>query len=316
MANRPPVVPLWPKRRPENLQESKGAFPMREAVDLDPQAIDDLLRGHGLVFVHHKAMKCPVGVVDVDDERHPHGDHGSCQNGFLYKAVAPMTCAPNSNNDSASVQDIGVLSQATMQVTAPRFYDVCAADGSPLEVHLAPYDKLYLAEESITVPNWQLFEACGGPTDKMDYPLALVEYLVDAQGQDLAEGKDFCIQAGLLKWLPGGRHVPVPNVDAGTGAIMSIRYRYRPWWIISNLPHEIRVSQGTNPLTGERYTQVLQQQAHLQREYIFNNQPNDPEAKDVQPKEVAKNKQPLAEALGKSSLRQNMAARDGGFGPR
>ena len=317
MANRPTPVPLWPKAGVALPLEQASAFPAGEAVDFDPVSADLLLRAHGVTFVHWRALKCPIGVVDPDDERHPHGQHGDCSNGFLYKVVGPVTCAMGGNSDAPVVQDMGVFSQAQLTITAPRYYDFLGKDGEPLEVHLAPYDRMYMAEERIAVINWQLFEACGGPTDKLDYPLALVEHLVDAQGRELVEGQDFCIQDGLLAWKPSANASP-SNPEAGTGAVYSIRYRYRPYFYVKDLPHEIRASQSTNPITGERSTQLLQQQALLQREYVFENQANDPEALDTQAQETLagpKAEKPLAQALGQSNLRHAMAPRKG-FGPR
>ena len=90
-----PKPNFFPKVQPKALQET--TFPAQEAVNLDPDAFDDAIRSQGLTFVHYRAMKCPIGVVDADDERHPHGDHGGCSNGFLYKVVGPLTCVPSNS---------------------------------------------------------------------------------------------------------------------------------------------------------------------------------------------------------------------------
>jgi hypothetical protein len=255
-------------------------------------------------------MKCPIGMVDADDERHPHGEHGECSNGFLYKLVAPITCAVSNNSDNPQVLDIGIVNQANIMVTPPRTYDVLSAGGEPFECLLLPYDRMYLAEETIIVGNWQLFEACGGPTDKLDYPLVRVEQLVDSQGRDLVQGQDFTIDNGLLRWLEGGRQ-PVSNPEAGTGGICSIRYCYRPYWYVKDLPHEIRVTQLEDPATGIRHTVRMPQQALLQREYVFENQDN--KGEDQSPGKPVTG---LPASLGQSNLRQILAPRGGGFGPR
>jgi hypothetical protein len=309
-SNRPPFKP-FPKQQFTNVQETDIAN--SEAVNFDPDAFDDMLRSHGLTLVHWRALKCPLGAVDADDERSPHGDHGDCSNGFLYRVVAPITCAVSNNSDNPQVLDIGIVNQVNILITPPRSYDVLAIDGSPLQCLMAPYDRLYLAEESITVINWQKFEVCGGPTDKLMYPLVMVEELVDSRGKWYQEGEDFTCEAGLLKWVPG--HAPgTPRAEAGTGVICSIRYRYRPYWYVKDLPHEIRVTQLEDPITGVRHTVRMPQQALLQREYVFENQSNDPNAKENQdPNKVITG---IAASLGQSNLRQIMAPRSGGFGPR
>jgi hypothetical protein len=310
-----PKPPWFPKQQAPNVQPT--LLPRGEAVNFDPDAFDDAIRTQGLTFVHWRALKCPIGVVDADDERHPHGDHGDCSNGFLYRVVGPVTCVPSGNNNNPQVQDLGVVNQVNMQVTAPRFYDMLATDGSRMPVYLAPYDRMYLAEETITVVQWEEREACGGPTDKLDYPVVVVEELVDSLGRDLLPGADYTVRDGLLTWVPGGRQ-PVKNPEAGTGGIFSIRYRYRPYWYVKDLPHEIRVTNLEDPLTGIRRTERMQEQAILQREYVFENQANDPAAKDLQ-EEQAITPQPensISKALGQSNLRHILAPRKGGFGPR
>jgi hypothetical protein len=294
------------------------AFPPGQVVDVDPQAFDDMIRGHGISFVHWRALPCPIGMVDADDQRAPHGDHhGQCSNGFLYRAVGPVTCIPSQNSNDAQWQDMGIVNQVNLMVTAERFYALPpGADGQRQRVYLAPWDRLYLAEESITVTQWQTFEACRGPTDKMDYPVEGVELCVDAQGRDVLEGRDFQVRDGLLHWVPGGSVVPAANPEAGTGPVISIRYRYRPYYYVASLPHEIRVAQATDPGTGARGTLLLNQQAVLQREFAFENQENDEDAPDVQPEEQEHIKSPKGRALGKTNLRQGMAPRRNQFGPR
>jgi hypothetical protein len=310
-----PKPPWFPKSQPTDVQQT--VFPRGEAVNLDPQAFDDAIHTQGLTFVHWRAMKCPIGVVDPDDERHPHGDHGDCSNGFLYKLVAQVTCLPSNNSNNPQVQDLGIINQVNLMVTAPRFYDVLGKDGSPLRVQMAPYDRFYLAEETITVIQWQLFEACGGPSDKLDYPVVAVEHMVDSLGRDLIEGQDFAVENGLITWLPGGRQ-PIRNPEAGTGGVASCRYRYRPYWYIKDLPHEIRVTQLEDPLTGGRKTERMPQQAVLQREYVFENQANDPDAKDLVSAGGAAPAPlpPEAQHLGVTNLRHGLAPRKGRFGPR
>ena len=307
---RPPnFIPL-PKAQPQNVQTTE--LPSSEAVNFDLGAFDDMLHSQGMTLVHYRALKCPIGVVDPDDERHPHGDHGDCSNGFLYRLAAQVTCGVGGNSDNPNVQDFGVLSQAQMTISVPRYYDIADRNGKAWPALMAPYDRLYLAEPDITVPTWQEFECCGGPTDKLRFPVAYVEEFVDNTGRWLVEGQDFTLEAGLIKWLPAGRQ-PNPNPDAGTGGVCSIRYHYRPYWYVKSMPHEIRVTQLEDPATGRRRTVRAPQQVVLQREYIFENQANDKEAKENQNQRPVEG---IAASLGQTDLRTILGARDGSFGPR
>ena len=70
----------------------------------------------------------------------------------------------------------------------------------------------------------------------MDYPVAAVEHLDNAQGKELLEGCDFVVEGGLIRWVLPSADGPVPNPDAGTGGILSIRYCYRPYWYRTRPP--------------------------------------------------------------------------------
>lgn len=319
-----PSPNIWPKPRPINVQGR--SFPPGEALNFDPEAFDQAIRTQGLTFVHWRARKCPIGVVDPDDERHPHGDHGDCSNGFLYEAVGPVTCLAMGNNVDPQMMEMGVISQSHLNVTFPRYYDLHNAEGEPQECLVAPFDRLYLAEASITTPNWQLMEVSGAASDRCDYPVVVVEGdIIDSLGRRYIGGQDFGITSeGRLHWIPGGKQ-PGRNADAGTGGVISVRYRYRPYWYISDMLHEIRVSQSEDPASGERQTLRLPQQARTQREYIFENQKNDGASKLAQPpagtpgaaaESQTQSQSQLQTALGRSSLRKTMGPRDNGFGPR
>jgi hypothetical protein len=317
--NRPEI---WPKGQPPNVFPT--VFPAGEAVNFDADAFDQAITSQGLTVVHWRAMRCPLGVIDPDDQRKPHGEHGDCSNGFIYKVVGPVTALFTNNSNQNQLLDMGVIDQATVNVTFPRFYDIpvdCCSDNRVLVV---PYDRLYLAEETITVINWQLFELSGGDTEKLNYPLVEVEHLLDNRGNEYRMGTDFDLFNGLLRWLPQGQRPP-PNADIGRNGVASIRYRYRPYWYVKNMGHEIRATQFENQFTGERTTQRMQQMVQAQREYVFENELNDPEAKDIQSQDVVNpdGSQPpespltkLEKAQGSSNLRHTLAPRNGSFGPR
>lgn len=275
-----------PRRKPVNAIDHE--FPPGQAVTFDIVAFDDAIVNHGVAFVHHRAMKCPVGIIDQFDSRNPHGDHAGCSNGFLYTRAGLMMGLFTGNSLQTSANDFGLLDGSTVQVTFRRFYE----DKEEL-VQIAPFDRVYLSEEDITVPHWQLVEAHATGRDRLKFPAVEVLDLVDAQGNRYTSA-DYRIENGQIVWV-GNR--PGVNAD-GKGRVYSIRYTYRPFWYVQRLMHEVRVVQVDDPGTGYRKVFRAPQACLLQREYVFEKEQNE------------------GNALDPDSPRQLKGPADGKFGPR
>lgn len=243
-----------------------------EAVSFDVDAFDEAIRAHGVTFTHWRAMRCPVGMIDQHDTRRPHEDHSGCSNGFIYTKAGEITCLFLGNGKSSTQTELGLHDGSTVQVTLPRHYDQTTEP-----VFIAPYDRLYLGEERITVVNWQLFEHHIAGKEKLNFPVVVVQDLVDNQGKSYG-GADFTVQGGQVTWLTSNR--PGLDPENGKGRVCAIRYTYRPYWYVKQLIHEVRVSQSENAITGERQVQRMPQAIVLQREYIFEKDEKDDQAKD------------------------------------
>ena len=259
-------------------------------VYFDPEAFDDAIRAHGASFIHWRAMRCPVGIVDLDDSRRPDDDHSGCTNGFMYTIAGKVTCAFTGNNNQPQMQETGILDGSSVNVTLPRFYD-----DTGLPVYIVPFDRLYLAEESIVVVEWELTEAHATGRDKLRRPAVKVQDLVDNKGIRYTEGVDFEVQQGQVVWLTQNR--PQPDLQTGKGAIYAVRYLFRPYWYVKRLEHEVRVSQVDDP-EGNRHTVRMPQAVSLMREFVFEKEEKD------------------AEAAHPESYRQVKGPREGSFGPR
>lgn len=270
------------------------------AISFDVEAFDSAIRSQGVKLVHFKALRCPVGMTDLDDNRRPHEDHAGCSNGFLYRKAGSITGLLIGNGNDPQLRDIGFVDGASFTSTFPRAYDDACIPEKPF--YMAPYDRFYLDEEAITVPTWQLVRANEAGMDRTNFPIVEVEELIDSRGDSYEECVDFEIQDGQVVWKVDG-HRPSPDLETGRGAIFSIRYRYRPFWYVARLLHEVRVSQVDNPMTNERKLVRMQQQCLLNREFLFLNEAHDDLAKD-----------PRENTQGAS--RQQQAPEDGGFGPR
>lgn len=260
-------------------------------VSFDPDAFNEFLNVQGVRLVHHKALRCPVGMTDVDDNRRPHEDHSGCSNGYIYYKAGIVTAGMQGNGNQQVSNDVGFIENSFITASFPQYYD-----GTTEQVTIAPYDRFFLHEEEedsrILVPTWHLQIAHQSRLDKLYYPAVKVEKLVDFRGTEYHEGKDFCIENGLVKWLT--ENWPGYQPDVKRGAIYSIRYHYRPYWYCARLLHEIRVAQ-VESLAG-RALMRMPQQILLAREYTFTNEEADSKAPDS------------------NSLRQTPSPIDGGWG--
>lgn len=260
------------------------------AVSFDIPAFDRLIESQGVTFVHWRAMRCPVGLVDQYDIRRPHEDHEGCSNGFVYTCAGKIKAAFTGNSNAPNFSGTGILNGASVSVTMDRFYD-----GTREPIYISAFDRLYLDEENIAVVNWQLFEASATGRERLNFPVVQVQDLIDTDGTRYS-GADFEVIGGQVCWLTQRR--PGADPTTGKGRVCSIRYTYRPYWYVKQLIHEVRVAQAENPATGIREIMRLPQAALLQREYVFEDEEKDSRAPDP------------------DSARQVKSPPSGSFGPR
>lgn len=270
-------------------------------ISFDAEAFDAAIRSQGVKLVHYRAMRCPVGMTDISDGQRPHPDHEGCSNGFIYTKVGTVTALFIGNSKHKQSHDLGFWDGSTVQVSFPRQYDE-----SLEELAVAPFDRFYLDETSLTVPTWQLFLHHETGDDRLKYPVATVEELVDYRGERYYQDEDFTVCQGRIKWI--GAHRPSQQLDVGPvpsgdrGAVCSIRYRYTPYWICGQVLHELRVSQIQNDISGERSLQRMPQSVMLHREYVALNKQQDTEE--------------VRSPVDADVLRQVLGPSYGGFGPK
>jgi len=264
-------------------------FPKGQGVAFDADAFDAAIRSQGVQLVHWRTFRCPVGLVDLYDDRRVHDDHSGCSNGMIHKKAGVVTGTFMASGSKLDQNDIGLLDGSTVQITTPRTYD----DPSTEPIQILPFDRLFLQEEAITVPHWQLVEAHVTGRDRLDFPAVRVLDLMDSTGKSY-DSSAFTIQDGQIVWKQGAG----PGFDpiSDKGVIYSVRYEYRPYFIIQRIIHQVRVAQTENMI--ERKVTRMPQQFIAQREYVSMK-----EAKDDQ-------------APGADGQRQVMGPRNGLFGPR
>lgn len=246
-------------------------IPDGQIVDFSPTNFDEVVAGRGVVFEHFAAMRCPAGLIDKTDSLHrPHPDHSGCSNGFIYRHVGTLQGVFSGNGREFRSTDAGLLDPSMAQITVPRTY----LDGKP--VFLAPMDRLFLAEEGIVVPNWEVVEASPLGIDRLLFPATMVLDIEDSRGIRYQLG-DYQLQNGQIKWI--GKN-PGQDANTGKGIVYSVRYLYRPFWYVTKMNHEIRVFQ-TLDNDGNRRTERGPQSFTAQREYVFLNEAADDQARNA-----------------------------------
>lgn len=246
-------------------------FNTGQVVSFDVEQFDTSIRSQGVKLVHYKAIPCPVGKIDKDDIRRPHDDHQGCSNGYIYIKAGCITCLFTGSGNEMRQLEIGLLDGSTVMASAPRFYDDCP--NVPFDV--TPFDRFFLIDEAITVPNWELVQAHQTGRDRLRFLVETVSDVVDSRGHVYGPG-DFTIEQGQIVWGPSGG----PGVDPATnkGRVYSIRYYYKPHWYVSRVIHQVRVAQIETLL--ERVTMRMPQEFMMHREYVFLNEDKDSQAKD------------------------------------
>ncbi len=266
-----------PKRRggPRG-RESKPTDAMQQIFKLaqyqqsfDVEAFEHLIKGQGVKVVHMRAIPDPSGMASIGDV-HAVQSKRQSSDGFIYKEVGELTLWFSQSTSDWSVEVEGMTKHDAAVITSQLYYENCNK-----EVLLAPYDRFYLKDIEVRVIATQYVEANTLGTDKLQYPATCVEHLIDADGKEYTEDKDFQITPeGFIKWISQNR--PGFNEKLGRGTVYSIRYRYTPYFIVARMLHEIRVSQVTDPLTFDRKLQRLPFQALVIREHVLSDQNRDP----------------------------------------
>lgn len=262
------MASMGPKSNFKPVITFQQKFPAGEAHSFDPNAFDDAISSQGVPLIHWRAMICPIGIVDKDDvTRRVHHDHPNCANGYLYHKIGIITPLMVGNSTEPQFEDIGLIDGSTVTATFPRKYLDCDVD-----VHIRPFDRFDLADETLLWPEWEILEYNGVTgKDKLKFPVKHVDRLIDNQLREYKEGEDFKCCDGHIVWIEGGKN---PGFDLSTeqkrGRIYSVWYLYQPSWYCQRLTHDLRVVQVQQGK--ERRSMRMPFEATLVREHVYLNQ--------------------------------------------
>ncbi len=240
------------------------------SVAFDIDAFDEALHAHGVQFIHYRALRSPVGLLDRYDSRRPNEDHSGSSNGHVYTKAGCMTAIFTNNSKDLRAIEGASMDSAVAQITPARFYD-----NSCEPILVAPFDRFFLAETSIEVTHSQLVDAHISGHDRLRFPCERVLDLIDSANIRYTVN-DFDIIDGQIVWNSPKR--PGIDPETGKGRVYAVRYTYRPHWYCDRLIKEIRMAQYQDIMTGERKTMRMPQSFMAVREYIFENENKDEQA--------------------------------------
>src|SRR5690349_20695486 len=125
-----------------------------DPVSFDSETFDSFVKSNGVQFYHYKAVRCPLGMLDLMSIRSPHHEHGICSNGYIYKKAGIISATISNNSAVASLSEVGLVDGSVLNVTFPRFYDDCPDK----HVYIQEFDRLYIKDLAVIVPHTQLVE--------------------------------------------------------------------------------------------------------------------------------------------------------------
>lgn len=272
-------------------------------VSFDMDAFKNAIRAHGIKVTHYRAIPDPSGMLSRGDSHNANGLRSS-SDGFIYKEAGQAWVLFTNNSNQTNVQPEGTISNSTAYMTLPDTYE-----GTDNPVIVSPWDRFYLENIEVRSSYTQYLEASPLGIDRLHFPATCVEHLIDANGVEYFEDKDFKItEDGEIKWLTQKR--PGFNTEIGKGTVYSIRYRYTPFFICSYIIHEIRVASVTDAMTMERAVVRAPYQIQVVREHVYRDMNRDEQLPMVDPRFQ------YAPPIGASNVLPDLPPVGGKMGPR
>jgi hypothetical protein len=241
---------------------------------------DDFVTSQGIDYCHWKAMPSPIGLKDRGDYRRD-GLDVLTSNGMLYVYAGTFTGCETDNTTKKERTDGGIVDPSVSRLILPRFYNKTksvagSVNTAPVDdgnrIYMAPGDRIYVSDPkaNVKVSNYQKMTYEVGTNVPM-FPIIELEIpIIDSRNISYTQGLDFCITSdGNINWLPGGKS-PGIDPETGKGRVYSIRYLYKAYHYIVELPKETRMTNITE--NGVRTPERLAYYAVIQREYVYHSQ--------------------------------------------
>lgn len=220
-----------------------------DAVRFDSGGFDNLVASQGLVLEHWRAVPCAQGRVNGDDGRRPGPHEGCCWNGYHYFLGGQLMGVSQQAGMAIDIQDQGDLLDATAVLTISSVYN----SDERVEVGLARRDRLYAMSPKVWGTKAELVDLEDG-VGRFQFPAETIELVYGASGKPIGPGG----------YTLAGQRIAVPGEK-----VVGVRYRYRPYWYVSRVLHEIRVFRLIDGASGEPGDERAPLQVVAQREYFY-----------------------------------------------
>lgn len=242
---------------------------------------DAFVTGQGIDYAHYKAVSSPIGIKDRGDYRRD-GLDTITSNGMIYVYAGTFSAAEVSNTRDKHRTDGGTDDPSVSNLILPRFYNKSgpSAAGSintaPVDdgcrIYLAPGDRLYVSDPNANVlVSWYQQMTFELQDNIPMFPIVSIELpIYDSRNIQYVQGLDYAITAqGYISWLPGGSN-PGFDPETGLGRVYSVRYLYKAYFYVIELPKEVRMAVITE--NGIRGPARMAYNATIQREFIYHSQ--------------------------------------------
>ena len=258
----------------ESIVIGEGSPYVQESFDLD--RLENFVKGLGVQYLHFKCMPSPLGKKDRGDYRRSDGVDTISSNGMLYFCAGRFTATMTDNSRERMRGGAGTLDPSESKLVMPRFYDTPVGN-DPCKtgdrIYLMPGDRIYVANPQVDdlVANAHEIDYVNDVPNEAMFPIVKIEYITDSQNINYIAGVDYQLTTdGKIQWIDGGKN-PGIDIDTGKGRIYSVRYLYKAYWYITQLPKEVRITGGTDECGDSAPTRAAYH-AIAQREYIYHNQ--------------------------------------------
>ncbi len=247
-----------------------------ESVNSSATAWNDFISGLGMRMRHLAYTPYVVGATETNSLRNydeqkieKSNDQFIYDNNGMYKYMGDVYVIWQTNSKSTSQLPAGYYPDSSASVTINRHY----IDSTNI-VGISEFDKLIPVLSPDEDPleyasvNWEQLKHNAAGIDRAMFHIVKMEIIIDANGAEYYEGKDYNIVNGNIQWTNTGSRPGIDNLS-GSGVILSIRYRYIPSFYIKYATHELRSHATLDPVTGEKKMTRGPMAASLQMDFIF-----------------------------------------------
>jgi len=289
-------------RKPKGIQADtiNRSSPFTQ-LSFDLKKQDAFVTSLAVDFIHYKAMPSPVGKKDRGDYRRSDGVDTITSNGMIYRCAGIFSATMVDNTRGQRKADLSTLDPSKSRLILPRFYNKDGFKGDQSDgkrIYLAPGDRVYIADPKadVKVSNYQEMDYEEGIDNEPLFPIVELDGpIIDSRNIEYTANVDFALTSeGNVRWLPGGKN---PGIDptTGKGRVYSIRYLYKAYWYVTEIPKEVRVTNVTNG--NVRSPERMAYHAVITREYIYHNQNKGDATNQLKSKDPAREQSPPVQSI-------------------